>query len=159
MGIVEDERNKQHAKAPYKYADDKLKTFPRRQGIGNRGYKGCGTTCRAMHYNYLSLLFSGANLLYTKYCLFLQWICADQKSIKTHMGGVAPGGCVVRVSIMPTRASDMPSGADSHSTLPKASLIQQPMMALRTCPPTNTTGVTAYKLQAYPDICILCQSP
>ena len=42
---------------------------------------------------------------------------------------------MVRVSIITTRASDMPSGADNHSTLPKASLIQQPTIALRTCPP------------------------
>ena len=46
---------------------------------------------------------------------------------------------MVRVSIIPTRARDMPSGADSHKTLPRASLTQQPMMALKTCPPVNTT--------------------
>ena len=55
---------------------------------------------------------------------------------------------MVRVSIIPTRASDMPSGADSHSTLPKASLTQQPMMALRTCPPVNTTYVALREVQA-----------
>ena len=62
---------------------------------------------------------------------------------------------MVRVSIIATRASDIPSGADNHSTLPKASLIQQPTTALRTCPPVasmialSTSSNTTYSSEAH----------